>query len=184
MATRTSTSYFFRPPRWGYYGRSGPSRYPSRAFPAGWIFTHLWICWPYRWCHEKKSAVVTPSGHRPRLTIIISSFEIQMFHMSDGSRYSNCGVMGFNYGSLMQFGLISLQLTECRISALVFPRAIPRRRKVYDLFIWDWRTGKKYLVSHTTLSLGTNQPHAFVKGALSNDYICSFYRRIPTRWHS
>ena len=150
MATRrTFTSCVFHLPRWRYSKSSGPFRYPLQAFLPGGPFTHLRICWLYRCRPKKKSTVVKRSGHRP-LTIIISSFEIEMFHMSDGSRYSNCDVMGFNYGSLMRFRMIRLQLTDCRISAKVYPRIMPGScaRDPHDLFVWDWRTGKKYLVSH------------------------------------
>ena len=107
--------------------------------------------------------------------------------MSDGSRYLNCGVMGFNYGSLMQFRMIHLELTDCRISVQVYPRIIAGSflSVHHDLFVWDWRTGKKYLVSHTIFPLGTNESYAFVKGAHSNaNCNRSFHRRVPTHWYS
>lgn len=82
--------------------------------------------------------------------VIISSFYIEMVHMSDGMRYSNCGFMGFNYGSSMRFRMIHLELTGRRILAKVYPRlraGAPESDR-HDLFVWDWRTGMIYLVSH------------------------------------
>ncbi|KAF9790586.1 hypothetical protein BJ322DRAFT_1017263 [Thelephora terrestris] len=78
-----------------------------------------------------------------------SSFQIEMFHMSDGTRYPNYGVMGFDYGPRQRINGIRLELTGRRISARVLTLTRLGRgafeRNVQDLFVWDWRTGEKRL---------------------------------------
>jgi hypothetical protein len=77
--------------------------------------------------------------------------------MSDGIRYPNYGVMGFDYGPRQRINGIRLELTGRRISARVLTLTRLGRgafeRNVQDLFVWDWRTGEKRLVSHTIFLL-------------------------------
>jgi hypothetical protein len=97
-----------------------------------------------------------------------SSFQIQMFHMSDGKPYLNDvhpTVMGSSYGTRIQNFNVTLELTSCRISATVLKREMdPYAAKSddMDLFVWDWRTGKMCLVSQSIFLLRTNKPHGTV----------------------
>ena len=189
VTKRTFTSHVFPLLQWGCRWSSGQFEYLSQTFLilVGGPSTHVWICWPYRCLPQKKSTFVKCFGHL-LLMDIISSFQIEMFHMSDGMQYPNYGVMGFSYDPELRIGRIRLELTGCRVSA----RVLTRLRQVggfgdliHDLFVWDWRTGKKYLVSHAIFLLGADEPYAFVKGAHSNtDRNRSLHRRVPTHWYS
>lgn len=90
---------------------------------------------------------------------ITSSFQIQMFRMSDGKPYPNdarAAVMECSYDAQTRVGRADLELTSCRILASVLTRPIGESLERGDIFVWDWRTGKVYLVSHSIFSLGTN----------------------------
>lgn len=92
--------------------------------------------------------------------------------MSDGRQYLDGvypSVMGSSYGPQIRVISVHLQLTGCRLSALVLTlsRGLIPTPGTGDLFVWDWRTGKRYLVSHPISPLGMSEAHGHIKGTSS-----------------
>lgn len=72
--------------------------------------------------------------------------------MSDGKPYTNGihpSVMGSSYESSTRIYWVHLQLTSCRLAARVVTVLVDDSLDpgITDLFVWDWRTGKLWLVS-------------------------------------
>jgi hypothetical protein len=83
-----------------------------------------------------------------------SSFHVHMFHMSDGRPYSDSAhwsLLGNEYGQKTRIVGVALQLTSRRLAAKVL---MTQKGPYFDVgvFVWDWRTGRRYLVSHLTYS--------------------------------
>lgn len=100
-------------------------------------------------------------GHLP-LTVENSSFHVDLFRMSDGQPYANNiqqSVMKSSYEPLTRIVWAHLQLTSCRLAARVvtIPADDLLDPGTTDLYIWDWRTGKLWLVSCSICSTGNEQ---------------------------
>jgi len=92
----------------------------------------------------------------PPLMVRNSSFQIELFQMSDGQPYtSGChpSVMGSSYKPLRRIDSVHLQLTSYRLAATVVTvqadDLFDSHSDHTDLFVWDWRTGRTWLVSHS-----------------------------------
>ena len=74
--------------------------------------------------------------------------------MSDGSPYPNgirSSVMGRRYGPSAQVVWVNLQLTSCRLAATIVTvqADVALDTATMDFIVWDWKTGKICIVSHT-----------------------------------
>jgi len=102
--------------------------------------------------------------------------------MSDGKVYTNGILPSFIGGSYMpstRIYWVHLQLTNCRLAARVVTIQIDDLLDpgTIDIFVWDWRTGKLWLVSCSIILPVTNKPHGDVKEAYSDTkHDCSFHR--------
>lgn len=110
--------------------------------------------------------------------------------MSDGKPYTDGihpSIMGGSYESSTRIYWVHLQLTSCRLAARVVTVLVddPLDPGTTDLFVWDWRTGKLWLVSCSIHLTRNEKPHGDVKGAHSDTkHDCSFHRRAPALRYS
>lgn len=91
-----------------------------------------------------------------------SSFQVELFHMSDGQPYTNGihqSVMGSSYDPLSRIAWVHLQLTSCRLAAKVVTVQTDDFLDpgTADLYVWDWRTGKLWLVSRSIYFTSSEQ---------------------------
>lgn len=136
----------------------------------------------------KRGDILEFFGYHPFM-IRNSSFQIELFQMSDGKPYPNDAhspAMGSSYEPLTRIIWVQLQLTGCRLAARVVMVQMDDALDLgaTDFFVWDWKTGNMCMVSRFVL-LVRSEPHGTVKGTHSDTkYRCLFHRRVPPLWHS
>lgn len=128
------------------------------------------------------------------LTVRIRSFRLEMFQMSDGKPHPSgihSDVMGRSYDAPTRITKVSLQVTGCRLAARVSTAGGDGPPGgVVELFVWDWRTGKKRLVSLPIFLLTTERTKLtglfkeYTKAQLLTADFIDEYRLIGTIYDS
>ena len=86
-------------------------------------------------------------------TLSVRSFQLSLLQMSDGCPHPDAAepiIFGTEFGPWQRICDISVQATGLKLAVKVsldLPTTNGSEGKHDNLFIWDWRTGQKYIVS-------------------------------------
>jgi hypothetical protein len=110
------------------------------------------------WSHLRSQMGKRECTWRNKLSLTLSntlsarSFRLSLLRMSDGSPHPDAIdpiIIGTEFGPWRTIDEITIQATGCRLAVTVSLHNTPFDGSgMHDnLFIWDWKTGQKYLVS-------------------------------------